>query len=309
MKVKVSTVAFSKNKYLVDELLQHFPLAEVNADGVRIPDDQLPGFFSGAEGIIVGLEKISDQLLDQLPDLRIIAKYGVGLDNIDAVACKERGIKIGWTGGVNKRSVAEMALGFILALCRNLYTTSNQLKTLVWNKSGGVQLSGKTIGIIGVGHIGKDLVSLLKPFGCNILVNDIIDIKDFVENHGLHSVSKDEIYRKADIISIHTPLTNETENLITKEVFACMKPTAYLINTARGGIVNEADLKHALQNGLIAGAALDVYRNEPPDDAGLLSCPELICTPHTGGNAYEAVVAMGLSAISHLVEYNTNKLS
>ncbi len=304
MKVKVSTVAFSKNRELVDKLLAIFPDAEVNQAGLRITDQELANYFAGAEGIIVGLEKITAELLDKLPDLRIVAKYGVGLDNIDINACRDRNVAIGWTGGVNKRSVAEMTLGFMLALCRNLYSTSNELKELVWNKSGGIQLSGKTIGIIGFGNIGKEVHKLLKPFNCRILVNDIVQLAD-ADDYSV--VQKDKLFRESDIVTIHTPFTAQTNNLINLEAFKKMKPSSFLINTARGGIINEADLYFALKEKLIAGAALDVYEQEPPVNRELLSLPQLICTPHTGGNAVEAVLAMGESAIDHLVQYKNSK--
>lgn len=303
MKVKVSTLAFSNNQYLVNELLKEFPDAIVNTAGIRMKGDDLLDYFSDADAAIVGLEPINADFLDKLPTLRIIAKYGVGLDNIDLEACKERGVRVGWTGGVNKRSVAEMALGFMLALSRNLYITSNQLKQLNWNKDGGTQLTGKTIGIIGLGHIGKELVTLLQPFNCRILGNDITDLAQYAYSRNFTCVSKDELFIESDIISIHTPFTSETANLINEAVFTKMKSTALLINTARGGIINEDDLKNALEKNTIAGAALDVYESEPPQNKELLSLPNLICTPHTGGNSYEAVVAMGMSAISHLVNY------
>ena len=236
----------------------------------------------------------------------MISKYGVGLDNIDLNACKENNVKIGWTGGVNKRSVSEMTMGFMLMLSRNLFTTSNKLKQMVWDKKGGTQLTGKTIGIIGLGNIGKDLVSLLQPFGCNFLVNDIIDISDYASLHNLKTASKEEIYSSSDIISIHTPLNMKTTNLINLEVFKKMKSSSFLINTARGGIVNEIDLKFALENNIISGAALDVYESETVLNEELLVLPNLICTPHTGGNSFEAVVAMGLSAIEHLIRYRDN---
>tara|TARA_B100000795_G_scaffold164042_1_gene123387 strand:+ start:2186 stop:3112 length:927 start_codon:yes stop_codon:yes gene_type:complete len=303
MKVKVSTIAFSKNKYLVECLLKEFPDAEVNTEGVRVNGSDLVDYFSDSEAAIVGLELITPSILEKLPKLKMISKYGVGLDNIDLNACKERNVQIGWTGGVNKRSVTEMTLGFMLMLSRNLYTTSNQLKQMIWNKNGGTQLTGKTIGIIGLGNIGKDLVSLLKPFGCNFLVNDIIDISDYASLHNLRFVSKEEIYKNADIITIHTSLNEETSNLINSEVLNMMKSTALLINTARGGIINEIDLKFALENNIILGAALDVYESESVLNEDLLELPNLICTPHTGGNSHEAVVAMGLSAIEHLIRY------
>lgn len=303
MRVKVSNIAFSRNEYLVGRLKQEFPDAEVNTAGIRMNGDMLVNYFSDAEAVIIGLEQINADILDKLPCVKIIAKYGVGLDNVDLEACNERKIQIGWTGGVNKRSVAEMTMGFMLALSRNLYITSNQLKQQDWNKAGGTQLTGKTVGIIGLGNIGRELVLLLQPFQCNILVNDIEDHQNFIRQYHLRDASKEEIYSEADFISIHTPLNPETVNLINRRVFEKMKSTAFIINTARGGIVNENDLRYALENNLISGAALDVYASEPPTDTALLMLPNLICTPHTGGNSYEAVVAMGVSAIAHLVNY------
>lgn len=309
MKVKVSNLAFSNNKYLVEQLLQEFPDSEVNQKGIRMNDDTLVDFFSDASAVIVGLELINSSILDRLPNLKIISKYGVGLDNIDLNECKERNIVVGWTGGVNKRAVAEMTLGFMLALSRNLYSTSNQLKTMNWNKAGGSQLSSKTIGIIGIGNIGRELIKLLTPFDCRILINDIRDINEYAQSVGAECVSKDKIFEASDIISVHAPYTAETSNLFNREVFNKMKSNAFLINTARGGIVNEMDLKFALQNNIIAGAALDVYETEPPIDQEFLALPNLICTPHTGGNSMEAVMAMGLSALSHLINFRNNRLT
>ena len=307
MKIKVSTLAFSGNKNLVEGLLEVFPDAEFNYTGKRMNGESLIEFFQGAEGVIVGLEKITGDLLDKLPDLKIIAKYGVGLDNIDLQACAQRNIKIGWTAGVNRRSVAEMTLGFMLALCRNLFTTSNQLKNGIWNKSGGSQLSDKTIGIIGLGNIGREVVQLLAPFNCKILANDILEMTEYAERESIEFVSKEILYKESDIITIHTPLTTETDGLFDLNVFLQMKPSAFLINTARGGLIKEADLLEALDKNIISGAALDVYSEEPPLNQKLLSMPSLMCTPHIGGNSVEAVIAMGMAALNHLKAYKKNR--
>jgi len=302
MKVAVTSSSFSKNEQLRKELLSYFKDVKFNLEGKKFDKYELIDFIKDAEAVIVGLEPIDEEVIDKSPKLKFISKYGVGLDNIDITACKKKGIKIGWTGGVNRLSVAEMTLGFMLMLARNLYVTSNKLKNGIWEKNGGFQLSGKTIGIIGVGNIGKELVKLLKPFNCKILVNDIIDQTEYYKENQLIEVSKEEIYKKSDFITIHTPLTEQTKNMITLKQLKMMKPTAYLINTARGGIIKEKDLKIALKEGIIAGAAIDVYEKEPPKDKDLLKLPNLICTPHIGGNAKEAVLAMGRSAIKNLVQ-------
>ncbi len=271
-----------------------------NLDGKRFKKDELIEYLKEADGAIIGLEPIDREVLEACSNLKYISKYGVGLNNIDLDECRKRGVKIGWRGGVNRLSVAEMALGFMLMLSRNLYITSNLLKEGTWQKEGGFELSGKTIGIIGVGFIGKELIRLLEPFNCKILVNDIVDQESYYRVHGLIEATKEDIYKEADIISIHTPFDETTKDLITLREFKMMKPTAFLLNTARGGIVNEADLKYALKNSLIAGAGIDAYVVEPPIDRELIDLPNLIATPHIGGNSKEAVLAMGLSAIENL---------
>lgn len=303
MKIAVTANAFSKNEFLRKSLKQYFPNAVFNDTGKRFSEEELIKFLKDADAAIVGLDKIHARVLRELGRLKIIAKYGVGLDNIDLEACKNHDVSIGWNGGVNKLSVAEMTLGFMLGLSRNLYQTSSQLSRGQWNKSGGVQLSGKTIGIIGVGYIGKELIRLLKPFSCNILVNDIIDQEEYYKSNNLCKATKNDILKSSDIVTIHTPLTEETKNFINKNTLSIMKQTSYIINTARGGIVNQDDLKYALQNNLIAGAAIDAYETEPPEDIELLSIDNFFCTPHIGGNSKEAVIAMGESAINHLKKY------
>lgn len=303
MKIVVTSPSFSSNTVLQEEIYRYFPNAKLNVEGKRFSKDELVAYIGDAEALIVGLEPIDKELLDRCNNLKIISKYGVGLNNIDLDECKKRDIAIGWTGGVNRLSVAEMTLGYMLMLCRNLYVTSNLLKGGTWNKSGGFQLSGKTVGIIGVGYIGKEVIRLLKPFNCKILVNDILNQDEYYSEHNLVECSKETIYREADIITIHTPYDESTNDLINMEVFHMMKKSAFVINSARGGIINENDLKYALQNNIIAGAAIDAYNEEPPKDNALLSLPNLICTPHIGGNAQEAVEAMGMSAIKHLVEF------
>lgn len=303
MQLAATSPSFSKNIFLQEEVFRYFQNPKLNLKGIRFDKKAFIEFAQDAEALIVGLEQIDEEVLNQLPNVRIISKYGVGLNNIDLEACQKRNIQIGWTGGVNRLSVAEMALGYMLMLCRNLYVTSNELKNGLWNKSGGFQLSGKTIGIIGVGHIGKELIRLLQPFGCTILVNDIIHQSNYYKQHSLINVSKTEIYSRADIVTLHVPLDDGTQGMINIDVFKQMKKSAFILNSARGGIINENDLKLALQNGLIAGAAIDAYIEEPPTDMELLKLPNLICTPHIGGNAQEAVEAMGLSAIQHVREY------
>jgi D-3-phosphoglycerate dehydrogenase len=302
--VGVTTIAFSKNDKLV-KILRECGFKEVitNKNGLRFTKEELVEFLSQCDVAIVGLDKIDKEILRYTPKLKAISKYGVGLDNINFDDCKKYNVSILHTSGVNKRSVSELTLGFMLSLCRNIYTTSNLLKNNSWDKSGGVQLSDKTVGIIGVGNIGKDLISILKPFNCKILVNDIVKQDEYYKENGLIEVSKDKIFADSDIITIHTPLDNTTKYMINKDTLKLMKPSCFLINTARGGIINQDDLKWALQNNIIAGAAIDVYEEEPPKDYELIQIQNLITTPHIGGNSIEAVEAMGISAIENIVKW------
>ncbi len=303
MKIVVTSPSFSKNKTLCEEVSALFSEVIINSDGKRMKGQELIDYLKDADGAIIGTEKITEEILQNCPKLQFIGKYGVGMDNIDTEACQKYNVGIGWTGGVNRTSVAEMALSFMIGLCRNLYKTTYQLKNGTWNKHGGFQLTGKTVGIIGVGFIGKEVARLLQPFNCKILVNDIINQDQYYQEHNLIEASKEEIYCTADVITVHTPLTDQTQYLFNSDTFQKMKSTAFVINTARGKIIHAKDLQAALENQIIAGAALDVYETEPATDLDFLSHPHLICTPHIGGNAEEAVLAMGRSAIFHLNNY------
>ena len=305
-KIKVSSHSFSKNKKLQELLLKQFPNTIFNETGQILQGSNLFHFIQDADGIIAGQENLNSSILNKTSKLKVISKYGVGLDNINFEYCKKQNIQVKWTAGVNKRSVAELTLSFMLTLCKNFYPTSIQLKNGVWNKTGGIDLSQKTIGIIGVGNIGKELIELLKPFRCKILVNDILDQSNYYKKHQLFSTLKEKILKESDIVTIHTPLTQQTTNLINLNSIQLMKKSAFLINTARGPIVNQNALKKALLNQWIAGAALDVYSTEPPTDKKFLNIPNLICSPHIGGNSQESVFAMGTAAIQNLKNFFIN---
>lgn len=308
MKIAVTVVTFSKNDEVVKELKKYFPNVSINTLGRRYTEEELINALKDTDGAIVGLDKIDENILKHCPRLKVISKHGIGLDKINFDDLKKYDVEFKYKEGVNKRSVAELTLGMILGLVRGLYKTSLQMKEGIWNKynSEGRKLTGKTIGIIGVGNIGKELVKLLKPFNCKILVNDIRKDEDqirFYEENNLVNSSKETIYKESDIITIHTPLTELTKNLITKEKFMIMKPDSFIINTARGEIVNEEDLLWALKNKIIAGAGLDVYAEEPPQNSELLNLKNVFCTPHIGGTSKEAAFALGLTAINSLKEY------
>lgn len=306
MKLAVTSASFSKDDGLKNKLASQWKgEIKYNLDGIRFKSNELLDFLEDVDAAIVGLDKITSPLLSGLPKLRFISKYGVGLDNIDLEACKMRGIEVGWTGGVNKLSVAEMTLGFSLTLIRNMYQSSFLLSRGTWKKNGGNQLSGKTFGIIGFGFVAKEVVRLLAPYNCKILVNDINS--SAFEGTNFKNTEKDIIYRESDIISIHTPLTDKTQNMITLDVMRKMSNRPILINTARGGIICEEDVVKALDEGIISALAIDAYVDEPAPPASLIEREDVFCTPHIGGNAKEAVWDMGVSAIENLIKITSTR--
>ena len=305
-RVVVPSNSFSKSVVLREKLKRVFPNSLFNEHGRRLSEVELVEFLKNADAAIIGIEPITDQVLSQTPQLKIVSKYGVGLDNVDQESLKRRNITLGWVGGVNRRSVSELTLCFMLGLCRNVFSTGYPLKQSKWEKEGGQQLTGKIVGVIGCGNIGSDLIQLLAPLQCNLLVCDIVDKSEFCRKRNATQTDLENLVTESDIISLHVPLTPLTEKMANKSFLDQMKQTAYLINTCRGEVVDQEALKIALMRGGIAGAALDVFEEEPPLDEEFLSLPNLMVTPHIGGNAKEAVEAMGRSAIEHLVSFFKN---
>jgi phosphoglycerate dehydrogenase-like enzyme len=299
-KVAVCSRSFSKNPVLRAELLGRYSNVTFNDDGLKLNGDSLIEFLKGNDKAITALETIDELVLSRLPDLRVVSKYGVGLDMIDMDAMRRHGKCLGWTGGVNRRSVSELVISFAIALLRHVPAAHREVLSGTWRQHVGGYLSGRTVGIIGCGHIGKDLVPLLEAFGCTILVNDIVESPEFYNRHKIESLSIEELLSRSDIVTLHVPLDDSTRDMLNEQRLSLMKPTAILINTARGGLIDEAALKTLLKTKRLAAAALDVFVEEPPQDQELLALPNFLVTPHIGGSADEAILAMGRSAIHGL---------
>ncbi|KAA3633456.1 MAG: phosphoglycerate dehydrogenase [Proteobacteria bacterium] len=299
-RVAVCSRSFSRNDVLREELLARYRYVTFNDEGLKLAGGALVDFLKGHSKAIVGLERIDADVLGALPELRVVSKYGVGLDGIDVEALKQYELRLGWTGGVNRRSVSELALSFAIALLRHVHAANKEVLSGGWRQHIGNQLTGRTVGIIGCGFVGKDLVELLRPFECRILANDIRDYAGFYAEHGVEPASIERLLSEADVVTLHLPLDDSTRNLLSAERLALMKPTAILINTARGGLVDESALKTQLKNGGLLAAAFDVFAVEPPEDSELLELPNFLVTPHIGGSAHEAILAMGRAAIEGL---------
>jgi D-3-phosphoglycerate dehydrogenase len=300
MRVAVASRSFAGNPALRAELLARYPDATFTESPHVIGGDELVAVLRGHDAAIVGLERIDDAVLDRVPELRVISKYGVGLDGLDIDAIARRGIRLGWAGGVNRRSVAELTLAFAIALMHRVPEASVSMRAGEWRKLIGRQLTGRTVGIVGCGFVGKDLIALLAPFECHVLANDILDFPDFYRAHRVTPVALDRLLEASDVVSLHVPLDRSTRHMIGAAELARMRPGSVIINAARGGVIDEEALVAALESGHLAGAAADVFAIEPDANPRLLAQPNFLGTPHIGASTREAQLAMGRAAIDGL---------
>lgn len=261
-----------------------------NDTGLAYTAEEFSRATQDAEGVIVGVETVDREYIDCHPKLKAVVKFGVGTDNIDVAYCKEKGIFVGRTIGSNARSVAETAMSFVIADSKNLYNSIANTREHGWAKMTGYEIQGKTIGIIGFGAIGKEVAKMACGLGMHVLAYDVCDIcPEMVEKYDIEVATVEEIIKRSDFISLHIPLTNETKNMISSKELNQMKPNVVLINTARGGIVNEADLYGALKNRVIRAAYFDVFTCEPPrEEEPLLTLPNFYLTPHIASRSAEA---------------------
>jgi len=303
MRIAVASHTFSNDELLRSALLAHFPDAYFNPTGRMLVGAELVEFMQGCNAAILGLEPIDAALLSTVPQLEAIAKFGVGMDNVDLDYCAKAGIALLSTPGVNAFAVAELTLGFMLALARRIAIGTHYLKTGQWVKHGGVQAFGKKVGLIGLGHVGKQTASVLQSVRCHVMAHDILDLRDYCAATSIEFCALDKLLAESDFVSLHVPLTPLTKHMIGAPELRAMKRTAFLINTARGGIVDEDALADALDAGTIAGAASDVFAIEPTTNARLLALPTFIGTAHVAGNSREAVHAVGMAAIRNLLAH------
>jgi D-3-phosphoglycerate dehydrogenase len=299
-RVAVASRSFSRHPALRQALLERYANVTFNDQGLSLKGAGLIDYLRGHDKAITALEVLDDSIFAALPELKVVGKYGVGLDMIDLDAMQRRGVKLGWTGGVNKRSVSELVISFAIALLRHVPHAHREILDGVWQQHMGRQITGRTFGIIGCGHIGKDLVPLLKAFSCQVLAHDVLDFSEFYAEHGVEAVGLENLLRRAEIVTLHLPLDDSTRNILSVERMALMRDDAVLINVARGGLVDEVALRDRLVDGRLAGAAFDVFAIEPPEDLGLLKLKNFLVTPHIGGSSEEAVLAMGMAAIHGL---------
>ena len=259
-RVAVPAVSFGQHPGLIDHIQGVYPDAKINTEGLTVyrSEDETIEYLRGYEAAICSFEPITDRVLAALPDLRVISKLGVGLDKIDPDAMRRNGVRLGWTAGVNKRSVAELALCMALMSLRHVSSCNLAMRAGKRPLQRiGRQLSGRTVGIHGCGQIGKEFIRLLRPFGCRILVCDIKMYADFYAEHDVTTMPLVAMLEEAEVVSIHLPVTKETLWMYGGLELNSMRSDAVLINTARGRLIDEQALKERLMDGRIAAAAID----------------------------------------------------
>ena len=274
---------------------------------VYVADNQDPNNYldemKDADALIVRIAKGDANAIENSPKLKVIGRTGVGYDSVDVKKATELGIPVVITPGANNRSVAEHAVAMIFALSKNLIEAQNEMCKGNWEIRGAkksFELEGKTVGILGLGAIGRETAKICKGCGMSIAAYDPFMTKEQVEGYGAkYYEDYVELLKDSDVVSIHVPLTDQTRNMISKKELSVMKPTALIINCSRGGIINEADLVEALNNGVIAGAGTDVFCSEPPKtDDPLLNCRNLIVSPHSAAQTREAVIKMAQMCVN-----------
>src|SRR3954466_4824630 len=288
---------------VTDELVR--PLVDAGHELAQLPgaqtasEDTLIAALAGAAGVIAGVEKYTARLFEATPDLKVIARTGVGYDAIDVDAATASGVLVTTTPGANHHSVAEAAIGMIVGALRRFAFADRQMRATGWNpRPYGIELRGKTVGVIGTGLVGREVVKRLQGWEVEILVSDVVRDQAFADRYGARYVELAELFSTADVVTVHAPLLPSTHHLVSETVLRSMKPSAYLINTSRGPLVDEAALATALKGGWIAGAALDVFETEPlPSDSPLIGLPNVMLTQHIAGVTWESMQAMTAMAV------------
>ena len=283
-------------------MLAEAGLETVQAD-MRQPmsEERLIELLAGADAAIVGVVPLTAHVFAQAPELKVVCMHGVGMDHIDLEAAKACGVMVANCPGANDQGVADLAFGLMLCLARQLPTVDQEMRGHVWKAHRGIELWRRTLGLVGLGHVGRAVAKRASGFEMRVLAYDPYVTAQQAQEMGVDPVALEEVLEQSDFVSLHVPLTEETRDLIGAAELGRMKPGAYLINTARGGIVDEQALYAALANGTLAGVGLDVYSEEPPWGSPLLDLPNVVLTSHIGAHTQEAIERVGVLAARNVV--------
>ena len=307
MKLFVSTHPFSSTSEVPMQLIEENNIKlSTNEYGRKITTKELAEDIKDAEVLVAGTEKITEEVFRNAPNLKLISRVGIGLDGIDFDLCKKYGVKVAYTPDAPTMAVAELCVGMILDLARKITETNINIKNGIWHRHMGTLLYGKTVGIFGMGRIGKSLIHLLQPFNVKFLVHDIAPDLAYGRLYNVEFVTKNKLLESSDVVSINLPLKDDTKDYISKYELDLMKESAILINSARGGIVNESDLYTALKNKIIAAAAIDVFEEEPYK-GNLIELDNCLLTCHMGASTIDSRTDMEVQAIEEAIRYKNGQ--
>lgn len=273
----------------------------------QLNEDELFAILPGMSAAVAGMEPYTPRVLDACPSLRVIARVGVGYDAVDVPAATSRGVAVAIVPGTNQESVAEHTFCLLLGLTRRLVEKHNSMKAGRWERGIVLPVRGTTLGIVGLGRIGKAVAVRGAAFGMRLLAYEPFPDAAFAAAHKVEFVSLEKLLAESDFVSLHLPLDAASRQIINKKTLGLMKKTAYLVNTARGGLVNEDDLAEALKSGTIAGAALDVFEREPPIGSPLPALDNVLMTPHEAGIDRKSLQDMALAAAQAVVDLSQGK--
>jgi D-3-phosphoglycerate dehydrogenase len=298
-RVLVTPTSYAKNdKRLRTELEEQVGEVVYNTFGRPLNAGELVELIPDIDGYIAGLDEINGEVISKAKKLKVISRYGVGVDAVDLEAAREKGVIVTNTPGANSSSVAELTVGLILSLARSIPQAVQATKSGNWPRLRGLSLEGKVVGLLGFGSIGKHVARRLVGFGCEVLAFDPYPDKEGADELGVSLVDMENLVRMSDFLSLHCPLLPETKGIVNAEFLSKMKRGSYLVNTSRGEMVDELALFEALEGETINGAALDVFCEQPPEPANpLLNHPKVIATPHMGAHTDGATDAMGWEAL------------
>lgn len=304
MRVAVTIPYFDFFPEIAAELGAAYPGARFRTDRHRFDEDELIAWVKGHDAAVIGLDRFTDRVFAAVPELKVVSLCSAGVDHIDPAVLNRHGVKMWWAAGINKVSVSELAVCYMVLALRRVHEFSAMLRKGAWTGpvGFGADLRGKTVGIHGCGFIGKEVVKLLQPYGVKILACDRVDISAFCRDWNVEVVDQEELWARSDVLTIHLSRNASTIGLYTDAVLGKMKKGAILVNCARGHMVDEAALKQRLESGHLGGAAFDVFAVEPANGHPLLDVPNFFASPHIGATTRDSWAAMlrsGIHGIAH----------
>ncbi|MEI8200855.1 MAG: phosphoglycerate dehydrogenase [Eubacteriales bacterium] len=309
MKILVTPTSLTKDKKsdALDLLRAASCELAFNPLGRPLTEDELIPLLQDCDGYLAGLDYVTEKVLASCSKLKAISRYGVGYDRVDLQAAKARGIIVTNTPGVNAAAVAELAMTLVLSLARHVPMLDRKTRQGEWVRSTGIELGGKVMGVMGLGAIGKNVAKYAQGFGMSVMAYDPYMNMEYAAANNIRVAAFDEVVKESDVISLHLPLTPDTKHVMNEAVIAQMKPTAILVNTSRGGIIDEIAAYEALKAGRLGGLGIDVFEKEPPTDSPLFTLDNVVVTPHTAAHTREATENMANMAAANLLEVLSGK--